>query len=46
MYFVGEGSLEEGRNTILQAQMNTKLDELTAPYEVTYGPTISLAGVI
>ncbi len=46
MYFVGEGSLEEGRNTILQAQMNTKLDELTAPYEVTYGPMISLAGVI
>ena len=46
MYFVGEGSLEEGRNTILQAQMNTKLDELTAPYEVTYRPMISLAGVI
>ena len=46
MYFVGEGNLEDGRSTIKQGLMNTKLDELTAPYEVTYGPMISLVGMI
>jgi hypothetical protein len=46
MYFVGEGDLETGRDTIKRDRMNAILNDLTEPYEVVNGPYISLAGLI
>ena len=46
MYFVGEGDLETGRETIKRDRMNAILNDLTEPYEVVNGPYISLAGLI
>ncbi|MBO7423543.1 MAG: hypothetical protein J6T99_09200 [Oscillospiraceae bacterium] len=46
MYFVGEGDLDTGRETIQRERMNDMLNDLTSVYEVTYGPYISLAGLI
>ncbi len=46
MYYVGEGDLENGRTTIRRERMNDMLNDLTGAYEVTYGPYISLAGLI
>ena len=46
MYFVGEGNLENGRDTIKRERLNNMLNDLTSAYEVTYGPYISLAGTI
>ncbi len=46
MYFVGEGNLENGRTTLLNEKMDELLSSLAEPYEVTYGPYISLAGIL
>ena len=46
MYFVGEGNLETGRETLKRDRINDRINDLTSSYEVTYGPYISLAGIM
>ena len=46
MYFVGEGNLETGRESLKRDRMNEKINELTDSYEVLYGPYFSLAGIL